>query len=329
MKKKLLVFILISISIHSQAQKLEWNIDFKGIGDNREFNPTYAKPQTIIGERTSFELGTTLDSLHSFRIGLSHFYEFGTDISYNKPQLTAYYKYDDQKTQLYFGAFPRFNLIDFPLAIIADTVSYYRPNIEGVLIQHKWNWGKQLIFVDWTGKQLVDQREQFMAGTSGIINLKNFYVENFLMMYHYALMAEAVDTQHIIDNTALNVNLGYHFTMCKALSAFYIEAGILSSEYRERNISDGFEYSNSFLSTAFLEWKRLSIKNTLSIGKGHQILTGDTYYNANSYMRTDLFFNLIKYKNVTATFNMSFHSANWETLDSQQQLFVIFNLGNN
>ncbi|MFV0365582.1 MAG: hypothetical protein ACK5JS_03640 [Mangrovibacterium sp.] len=329
MKKTVLLLLLVCGFTYSvNAQKLEWNVNFQGIGDNREFNPEYAKPQTILGERTSFELGTSIDKEHTLRIGLSHFFEFGTDIDYNKPQLTAYYKYDNSKTQFYMGAFPRYNLIDFPLAILSDTISYYQPNIEGILAQHNWNWGKQLIFVDWTGKQLTDQREKFIAATSGRFNWKNFYFENYLMMYHYALMAAHDDTQHIIDNTALNLNLGYDFSEHSFFNQAYVEIGFLNSQYRERHVTDGFSSSTSFFSTLFLEWRRLSLKNTLNLGGGHRLLTGDSYYQANDYMRTDLYLHLIDHKQVQLSFNFSFHVADWGTVDSQQQLHLVYLLGN-
>ncbi|MFV0522279.1 MAG: hypothetical protein ACK5MI_07625 [Mangrovibacterium sp.] len=327
MKNTLLFLILCLISLVSNAQKFEWDAEFRGIGDNREFSPQYARPQTIIGERASFALGTTIDSTHTLRVGLTHFYEFGTDINYNKPQVTAYYKFDNGSTQFFFGAFPRYDLLNFPLAMLTDTISYYHPNIGGTLAQHEWSWGNQLVFIDWTAKQLNNQREQFMAGTSGTIRLGNAYVENFLMMYHYALSSNHDDSQHIIDNTALNINLGYDFSNMVALDQFYIEVGLFTSQYRERRVSDRFESASSFLSTIFLQWKRLAVRNTLNIGGGHNILTGDSYYTANNYMRTDFILTLIEHKRIKATFNMSFHLADWQTIDNQQQMSVTYNIG--
>lgn len=323
-----ILILLLAEGLHTQAQKLEWSFDFRGIGDNREFTPIYGSPQTIIGERSSLELGTTLDSKHRLRVALTHFHEFGTDITFNKPQITAYYRYDDSKTQFYFGAFPRYNLINFPLAFLSDTISYYQPNIEGLLAQHDWGWGNQLIFVDWTGKKLRDQREKFIAATSGCMHFKQFYLENFLLLYHYALMEGHDEAQHIIDNSAANINLGYRLPDAGFLQQSYLEAGFLTSQYRERNVSNGFHYSTSFFSTIFLQHKKLAIRNTLSLGAAHRLMLGDGYYAAKDYMRTDFIIHLINHRQVKLTFNLSFHLANWHDFDNQQQLSLIYRLSN-
>ncbi|MFV0553076.1 MAG: hypothetical protein ACK5LR_00050 [Mangrovibacterium sp.] len=327
MKQITLTLIALIAAITTQAQSFEWNASFQAIGDNREFNRQYAKPQTIIGERTAFELGTTIDSIHTIRIGLSHLYEYGTFIDFNQPQLTAYYDYNTHNSQLLLGAFPRHERIDFPLAMLADTIQYYQPNIEGILAQQNWEWGSQLIFVDWTGKQLSTQRETFIIATSGEIHHKNIYLENYLLMYHYALMAGEHPGQHITDNGALNLNLGYQFPHKQSpFNQSYFELGILASKIRNRQYDEYFTTSTSLLATLHLQWRWIAIKNTLSVGDEHQILTGDSYYSAATYNRTDILFHLIQHPKVKLLFKLSYHIPDGESLDSQQQLFLSYQL---
>ena len=104
--KKLLILTFILISFLGKAQNFEYQILFEGIGDNREYSPEYAMPQTILGSRGAFEIGVETDG-HRVRGGLSYLYEFGSSIDFNQPKLTLYYQFDNDKTNFAFGAFPR------------------------------------------------------------------------------------------------------------------------------------------------------------------------------------------------------------------------------
>ena len=71
MKRFISICILLIVTSGLRAQKIEYQAQFQGIGDNREFTSEYNYPQTILGERASLELGTTIDSLHRFRVGIN------------------------------------------------------------------------------------------------------------------------------------------------------------------------------------------------------------------------------------------------------------------
>jgi hypothetical protein len=150
--KKLLVILFILFSFLAKAQDFEYQILFEGIGDNREYFSEKAMPQTILGSRGAFEVGLKIDN-HRIRTGLSQLLEFGSDIDYHKPKLTLYYQLKEDKKEFLFGGFPRRGIIDFPLAMLTDTLLYYRPNIEGMFGEVHWNWGKQNGFVDWVSRQ--------------------------------------------------------------------------------------------------------------------------------------------------------------------------------
>ena len=177
--KKTLIIILLFTTLFASGQDFKYQVLFEGIGDNREFTPELAKPQTILGTRAAFEVGLNIEQ-HKLRGGLSYLFEFGSDIDAQKPKLTLYYQFQDDQKEFVFGAFPRKDKIDFPLAMLTDTLLYYRPNIEGLYGKINWNWGQQVAFVDWVGRQTEVQREQFMAGSSGEISHKNLFFQNFL-----------------------------------------------------------------------------------------------------------------------------------------------------
>jgi hypothetical protein len=328
MKQFYTLFVLLLIAFAGLAQKPEYNISFQGIGDNREFSSKYSYPQTIMGERTSVELGTTIDSLHRFRIGISHLFEFGAEADEVKPNLIAYYQYNDGKDKFYFGAFPRLELIDFPLAMLTDTLQYYRPNIEGLYGKHTWKWGYQSGFVDWTGRQTTTRRETFMAGISGEMRFGNFYFQNYLILFHYALTAAENPNEHITDNMGATLYLGYNFAEMIGLQKAYLKLGVIESAIRERGVDDSYTTGTSFAGQLYGEGKRFALRSTFSFGNGHHMMNGDPYYAQNSYVRTDVIWKFLQHKQLQGHFNLSFHLVDGSTLDQQQQLSLIYRFGN-
>ena len=208
--KNYLFIALIFISTLSTAQKFEYSTIFEGIGDNREYFSEKAKPQTILGARGAFEIGTSIDG-HKLRAGISELYEFGSHIDFHKPKLILYYQNKKEKTNFLFGSFPRRGLIDFPLAMLTDTLLYYRPNIEGMFGEVKWDWGKQNGFVDWVSRQTDTKRENFMAGFSGEVFHKNLFIQNYLLLYHDAGPAIDILDDHIKDYLGFTFMGGLRF----------------------------------------------------------------------------------------------------------------------
>lgn len=323
--KRILFILLVFSSFFVHSQDVEYQVLFEGIGDNREFSRPYAMPQTILGTRGAFEIGVNIDN-HGLRGGLSHLLEFGSDIDAQKPKLILYYKYTDEQKQFLFGAFPRLDKIDFPLAMLSDTLLYYRPNIEGFYGEYRWNWGHQNGFVDWVGRQTVEQREQFMAGFSGEIAHKNVFLQNYLIMFHNAHTKFNLLNQHIKDYSGFAIQAGLRTSEGAKLQVDF-KIGVLSSFYRERSVSNGYRTATSLFAELNGRYKNCAVKSVLSSGGSHNFAFGDTYYTAKDYWRTDLIWYFINHKNIKGKFNLSMHVVNWDTLDQQQQLSVIYIFG--
>ncbi len=325
MKKTIFLFF-ISIAFIGKSQNFEYKAIFEGIGDNREYsNSNKAESQSILGSRGAFEIGVEKDG-HLISGGFSQLLEFGSDLDAQKPKLTLYYKYSDNQKDFLFGAFPRRGRIDFPLAMLTDTLLYYRPNIEGLFGEIRWEWGHENGFVDWVSRQTDEKRENFMAGFSGEISHKNLFLENYLLMFHDAGTAVIIEGDHVKDY------LGYAFqagirTGKNSVFSGYAKAGILGSSYRERSVTDGFENAVSFFAEAKARYKNLGVKSVLSSGDGHKFKLGDLFYRANNYWRTDAIWYFINHKRVKGTFNLSFHWVDWENLDQQQQLSIVYVFG--
>ena len=326
MKQTLLLLLFLG-SLLGKAQDFEYRVLFEGIGDNREFTSTYAKPQTILGARGAFEIGINTDE-HHIRGGLSHLLEFGSDIDAQKPKLTLYYQFSDEKKEFAFGAFPRRDKINFPLAMLSDTLLYYRPNIEGFFGEVRWEWGHQNGFVDWVGRQTEVRREQFMAGLSGEIFHNWLFLQNYLVMFHNAHTSKNEPPMHIKDYSGFAIQAGMRTNEDAALQGDF-KIGSLTSMYRERSVTDGYINSTTLFAELKGRFKNFGIKSVISSGGKHNFAYGDTYYrNASDYWRTDIIWYFINHKNVSGVFNLSMHLSDWETLDQQQQLSLIYVFGN-
>lgn len=104
MRNILMVFLL-AVSLTGTAQKPQIRFTLEGLGDNREFHNGKSRPQTILGTLGSFRAGTTLDG-HSLFAGISHLFEFGSEIGFHQPRLILYYGYDGKGRSSGSAPFP-------------------------------------------------------------------------------------------------------------------------------------------------------------------------------------------------------------------------------
>lgn len=316
------------VSLVSPAQKLEYDVQFYGFGDNREYDGyKNAVSQTMLGERTSFAAGTTLNDQHSFRFGLNHLFEFGSDIDENPLKLIAYYRFEDEKKTFYFGAFPRLELIDYPLALITDSFNYYRPNIEGFYADYRWNCGHQSGFVDWTSRQTDDRRETFMAALNGELRHGSLFFQHYLTLFHYAGRGVKRENEFVEDNFAMILYGGIDLDDFVKMEKGYLRAGMLHSKYRNRGTDDGFHNAWSFTAELYAEITHFALRTNYSQGDGHHIVNGDRYYDLESYLRADVIWKFIQKENIEGRFNLSFHVLDFSVLDQSQQLSIVYRFG--
>jgi hypothetical protein len=323
--KKLIFILSIFAAFTAKSQDFEYQVLFEGIGDNREYFNDWAYPQTIMGVRGAFEFGVSFDN-HRLRGGLSQLQEFGSDIDAQKPKLTMYYQFQNDKNEFLFGAFPRKDKFDFPLAMLTDTLLYFRPNIEGMFGKLSWEWGHQNAFVDWISRQTEINSEIFTAGSSGEIFVNNLFLQNYILLTHDAVPIEQGPNDHIEDYFGFALQAGIRTNKDKKFQG-YVKAGVLESTFRDRGGEDVFQNAFSLFVEAQGKYKYFGAKSVLSSGGSHKFAYGDNFYRAKNYLRTDLIWYFINHEKVKGTFNFSFHVIDWEELNQQQQLSVIYVFG--
>ncbi len=311
---------LLALFSTATAQKTLYSGWFEGIGDNREFFSRKSYSQTILASKVGFELGRAFDG-HYVGAGLLHLYEFGTAIDLHIPSLTLYYRYHDAKKTFHFGSFPRTNLINLPLAMMADTVHYFRSHIEGLRGAYRWNNGHQYVLIDWTGKKSEFEREAFTVAAGGEIMGEHLFLRNYFLLNHLAHSELRPPGQHIRDNIGYAVQGGWRWGH---LWEFELKAGILGSIYRERSVTDGIVHAKSLLTGMSMKFRNFKIDQTINSGEAHTFMTGDPFYRLNNYMRTDAIWYFINHPKVQGRFNLSFHLLDWKDLDQSQQISIRF-----
>lgn len=312
----LLILLLIGAK-YGFAQQLEGAINLHSFVDNREYAKSIRDSPTYFGTRFSPEIGLLIDSVHRFRVGFNALKQFGSKDFTDKVDPVVYYQYKKKNNTFFIGAFPRLGLIDdYPIALLSDTLNYFRPNIEGMLYQYQTKSFKQNIWIDWTAKQTDTDRETFLFGLSGKYQSGMFYISHYAYMFHNALSAISPPNQHLEDNGVAELQLGLDFGKTTFLDSLTISAGPMISIERTRNVT-GTQTPKGFITYLYAGYKQFHLKNTFYAGEGHHLINGDVFYSAKQYDRLDLGWTPISYKNVEGGFVFSFHFLN-NIIDSQQ-----------
>jgi hypothetical protein len=326
--KKIALFLMMIIMITPIiGQELEWAVGFDGFLDNREYQNSVQYPQTIFGARTWLELGGNIDQIHRLRAGFNYMYEFGSTYNAIKPSPVLYYQLHYNPVNFYIGAFPRRDLLDFPLALLTDTLNYYRPEMEGMYLSYNaGRWGYENVFIDWTSRQTNNDFEQFMYGFSGRFNYSILYFTHHFLMGHFARPSIPPPDFHLRDNGGFDLNLGADLSHLTFFDTLSISGGLLVSLDRIRGIYDGWETPAGFLAQANLGYRCLGLKGTYYRGQGHEFLYGDSFYKAKEYGRLDFFWQPFKRKNVQGKIVFSLHFIE-QSLDYSQQVMISVNIG--
>ena len=308
------------------GQELEWDLGLDGFLDNREYYNSVQYPQTIFGSRTWLELGGNIDQVHRLRAGLNYMFEFGSSYDAVRPSPILYYQLHYQPFEFYIGAFPGRKLLDYPLALLTDTLNYYRPNIEGMYFGYRYYWGYENVFIDWTSRQTDSDPEQFMFGFSGRFNYNIFFTTHHFLMGHFAKPKIPPPDFHIRDNGGFDLNLGVDFSKLTFFDTLTLSAGVLVSLDRIRGVYDGWKTPAGFIGQASLSYRGLGLGGTYYRGQGHELLYGDSFYKAKSYGRMDISWQPFRKNNVSAKIAFCIHFIE-NSIDYSQQVLVSINIG--
>ena len=317
--------LLLSFNSIATSQELAYKAGYYGFFHNQEYFNPYIIPQTMGGSRIYGQLGFQLNENQSFYGGANYLYEFGAEPGDQKISPIMYYQFLHKNLDVYLGSFPRYDIINMPELLLIDTLKYYRPNVEGIFLKGKQEWGYQNAWLDWTSRQTDTRRETFSLGLSGQFNMGSFFYRHHFIMFHYAGPAVRIPDDHIRDNGGGLLGLGVDLSHDYFLDSLSVYTAYALSYDQYRGVYETRFYHGLLIELNLL-YKFIGIKNTFYTGDGQIQLLGDKFYTSKTYNRTDLYLKLFKQDWIKGYVEFGFHYVPG-ILDVHQKFTIRVDIG--
>ena len=313
-----LAFLLLIYTSAGFSQVPFWHAGLFTFFDNNEFGKSAVKiPQTMAGVMIAPEIGLVWDSVHRINTGVNLMHEFGSPDFSGKVYPTAYYDYSSKPFMFIMGAFPRSEVLDkYPRLFFQDSVSYYRPNMNGIFCQYgKENYHIDL-WLDWTGRQSFSDRETFFVGISGRYNTGMLYAQHFSYMYHFAGRMNPVFNEALHDNCLFLTSAGIDLSEKTFFDRLEANAGWVLGLERARADNTGWIAMHGLLIETKAEYRFAGLFNTFYQGRGQMyfynnhdidLYWGDPVYRARTYNRTDFYLCFLNKKTLNLELTYSLH----------------------
>jgi hypothetical protein len=288
-----IISIVFFIPLNVSAQQFDWKTGFLGFIDNHEVDNTAIYGQTMFGSRLSGELGVSPGGNGRFAAGADFLYEFGWQGAFKRPSLILYYENSYRNFNFSFGSFNRYRKTDMPIALLNDTLNYYRPEIQGMFIEYNLPFFRQNLWIDWTGRKTKDVRESFVAGYSGYFNKGLFIYQHHFIMNHISLTEPMEVGTYVRDNVGATIKAGLNLSSVTALDSLAIMVGGIASLDRQRDLYN-FEFSKGITCEVEAGYRNFGLHEMACFSDGLTILSGDSPYTSTYYNRTDLYYQIKK-----------------------------------
>lgn len=308
-----------------------FDIHFNGFAflDDHEYDALIPLRKTISGTRTAIDVGYNIDSLNHFVLGTNALHEFGGVPYFVQVNPVAYYSYTGEHWLFNAGEFPRQDLLtQYPRALLNDTLQYFRPNVEGLLLRNKSKFGYETGWIDWISRQTATNRNQFMAGELGTFIPSPghaFYVSHYFLFEHNA-GSKSDTAADIQDSGGGQVRLGLDFSHRTVFDSLKFEAGGMFTARRTRSI-DQFQFSRGFVASVYMSIKRFSIFDEFYRGDPNFLTYADPFYIKPIYNRLDFIYAAFIGKHFKGQFILGLHQSPGRLMDSQPGFKVIYDIG--
>ncbi len=318
------------------SQDLNWRLDVYNFFDNSEFSRSAFKtPQTMSGIIVSPEAGIIWDTVNKVNIGVSLLHEYGSPTAIGSFFPTAYYESDRGPLRFIMGAFPRSRVLQsYPRLFFQDSVSYYRPVINGLFTEYRKGENYINVWLDWTGRQSKTVNEQFFIGFSGRYKKDIYYVQHYGAMFHYAAKADPVIEEPLHDNLLFLTSVGIDLAGKTCFNKLEVNAGWAARVERSRAENSGWITSDGFVMETRVEYKWIGLFNTFFKGDnmmhyypelGNMLYWGDPVYRSKCSDRADVYIGFLRNNtvNMDLTYSLTFME---NRVYHEQMLKVIVNL---
>ncbi len=317
-KRLLIPALFIMLSYEGFSQQLTWNAGLFSFFDNVEFGKSAIKiPQTMAGVMLIPEAGLTWDTVHKVNIGVNLMHEFGSSKAIDKFYTTAYYCYDSKPFRFIMGAFPRSVAVEkYPRLFFQDSISYYRPNLNGFFAEYRQGMDYFNVWLDWTGRQSNTVHEAFFLGLSGRYDIGIFNIQHFQYYFHYASKLNPVVDEALHDNFLFLTSAGISLSDRFFPGRLEASAGWVAGLERARADNTGWIRKNGLLLEARAEYRIVGLCNTFYTGSdlmqfyndhGNDLYWGDPVYRAKTSDRADIYLDFIRSSKINLELTYSLH----------------------
>ncbi len=296
----------------------DWNVDFRTVFDNREGDRTYTDPETIFFTRLSPEAGLGLGKADRFACGLVWIQPIAYQWEGKRVRPTVYYRHDGGCWSGSVGLFPRTQLMEeLPSFMWCDSLEYFGDNIRGALLQ--WHNGRSFaeICLDWRQMQTSERRESFSIFAHGRWQhpSRPWMAGVYASMNHLALTKNAPENMHIVDNFMAVPYVGADLSAVVPLDSLRLRAGAAITVERNRAYGSWRAPAGGWLELV-AAWKKFSVRNMLYAGSvlfpsygmfGAELYTGEPYYAADFYNRTEVAYSLVSRSMVDLSAELDFN----------------------
>jgi len=335
-KPAFLVICILLIPCFVFSQEKTWKVGLFSFFDNVESGGSKVKvPQTMSGIMLAPEAGLRWDSVHRISAGINVMHEFGSRTVIENIFPVAYYEYSKGSLRFMMGAFPRSMATGrYPRLFFQDSLSYYRPNVEGMLLAFRRGWGYLDVWLDWTGRQTTDVNEAFFAGINARYGENIFYVSHNGYMYHFASRKDPLVDEALHDNLLFHSAIGIDLSGKTFLDKLDISAGWVAGLERARADNTGWIQLHGMLLEGRVEYRWAGLYNTYYYGDGlmyfygdhdYDLYWGDPAYRSGNYNRTDLYIRFFGDSRLNMELTWSLHMLE-KTVYHEQMLKVRINL---
>jgi len=312
----LLSLIILIVPSKIKAQNQWFYANFNNICDDREYLTKYAMNQVILGARLDAGSGFKIDSIYQVFAGMNYMFEYGSNPFALRPVPDLYFKSEVPHFRMFFGSFPRYKLLNYPLLLLTDSIQYYRPNIQGGLMEYSGEWGYQNAWCDWTSRQTYTDHETFLAGASGHFQNNLFYIENYFCMFHLA--GTKTKATSVRDNGGGAVYFGVDFAGKTFLDKCNFDIGGIGNYDRIRPLR--YNHYWGIQGRASFFYKYFGIDATYYKGHKLALIWGEPFYTCGNYGRLDAYVKLWKTKHIDSKIGWSFHFVNGQNIDNSFQV---------
>jgi hypothetical protein len=314
----------------STEQPYTLDFHFNGFAflDDHEYDALIPLRKTISGTRTEFDMGLNIDSLNRFVVGTNALHEFGGVPYFVTVDPVAYYRYKNKHWMFFAGEFPRDSMLNYPRALLNDSIQYYRPNVQGLLLSTRNKLGVETAWIDWWSRQTPTERNIFMAGELGTFSP---FSNHMLYINHYFLFQHNAGTKSdtaapIRDSGGAQFRLGLNLSHRTVFDSLKFEVGAMGTEYRQRS-EFGFRLSEGIVASFYLAIKKFSILDEFYKGDPNFLTFSDPFYSKPIYNRFDFMYNAFMGKHLKGQFFLSLHQSPARLTDSEPGFRVTYDFG--